>query len=151
MDFKTSEGKKALIKKHTPKTKWYKNCPFAFMFGGGICVGAELLERLYKSLGANEKLAATLVSVSLIFLASLLTALGIFDRIARYAGAGTLVPITGFANAITSEALDSRSEGFILGVGAKIFTVAGPVITYGLFSGVLYGIIYSVTNFFLRT
>ena len=98
----------------------------------------------YIYFGMNEKDALTLVGVTLILLASLLTALGLFDRIARYAGAGTLVPITGFSNSVTSQALDAKSEGLILGVGAKIFTVAGPVILYGIASGVLYGIIYFI-------
>ena len=88
------------------------------------------------------KTAQTLVTVTLVVVAGLFTALGFFDRIARLAGAGTLVPVTGFSNSVTSEAVDSRNEGFVLGVGSKIFTVAGPVIVYGLFSGVLYGIVY---------
>ena len=134
MDYTSKEGKKRLIDRFTPKTRVWKNLPLSFIFGGSVCVGAELLRRLYMNLGASESTALTLVSLSLIFIASSLTALGVFDRIAKYAGAGTLVPITGFANSITSEAIDARSEGFILGVGAKIFTVAGPVILYGLFS-----------------
>ena len=101
-------------------------------------------------LGASDKTALTLVSISLIFIASLLTAFGLFDKIAKFAGAGTLVPITGFANSITSEALDARSEGFVLGVGAKIFTVAGPVILYGISSGVLYGAVYFLWNYFSK-
>lgn len=142
MDYTSKEGKKKLIDRFTPKTKLWRNLPLSFIFGGTICLGAEGLRRLYISLGISEKNSLSLVSISLIFLASLLTALGLFDRIAKYAGAGTLVPITGFANSITSEALDAKAEGFILGVGAKIFTVAGPVILYGLSSGVLYGVIY---------
>jgi stage V sporulation protein AC len=144
MDIYSNEGKKEIIKKFTPKTKVLKNALFAFIFGGTISLGAELLRVLYITLGASEKDALTLVGVTLILLASLLTALGLFDRIARYAGAGTLVPITGFSNSVTSQALDAKSEGFILGLGAKIFTVAGPVILYGITSGVLYGIIYFI-------
>ena len=147
MDYTSKEGKKRLIDRFTPKTRVWKNLPLSFIFGGSVCVGAELLRRLYMNLGASESTALTLVSLSLIFIASSLTALGVFDRIAKYAGAGTLVPITGFANSITSEAIDARSEGFILGVGAKIFTVAGPVILYGLFSGVLYGILYVIWGY----
>lgn len=147
MDYKSKQGKEALIEKHSPKSHVFKNCSLAFLFGGMICVGAELLRRLFINIGASEELAGTLVSITLIGIASLLTAVGVFDRIAKRAGAGTLVPITGFANSITSEAVDSRSEGFILGVGAKIFTVAGPVILYGIFSGVIYGIIYAVYVF----
>ena len=97
----------------------------------------------------DERASATGVSVSLIFLASLLTGIGIFDRIGRVAGAGTLVPITGFSNAVTSPAIDTQSEGWVMGVGAKIFTVAGPVILYGTLSGVLYGVIYYILSLFL--
>jgi len=144
MDIYSNEGKKEIIKKYTPKTKVLKNTLLAFIFGGLISLGAELLREAYIYFGMNEKDALTLVGVTLILLASLLTALGLFDRIARYAGAGTLVPITGFSNSVTSQALDAKSEGLILGVGAKIFTVAGPVILYGITSGVLYGIIYFI-------
>ena len=150
MDIYSNEGKKEIIKKFTPKTKVLKNALFAFIFGGTISLGAELLRELYITLGASEKDALTLVGVTLILLASLLTALGLFDRIARYAGAGTLVPITGFSNSVTSQALDAKSEGFILGLGAKIFTVAGPVILYGIASGVLYGIIYFIYLYIIR-
>ncbi len=141
MDIYSIEGKKEIIKQFSPKSKVVKNSILAFLFGGVISLIAELLKGLYSYLGASEENALTLVSITLIFLASSLTALGIFDCIARYAGAGTLVPITGFSNAVTSQALDSRSEGLVLGVGSKIFTVAGPVILYGLTSGIIYGII----------
>jgi len=142
MKFQSNEERKALIEKHTPKSKKGKNAALAFIFGGTLCLIGELLRRLYFSLTSDTELSGTLVSLSLILLAALLTALGIFDRIARHAGAGTLVPITGFSNAVVSEAMYSSSEGYVLGVGAKIFTVAGPVILFGIFSGVLYGIIY---------
>ena len=99
---------------------------------------------LYSYLGLDKKTAGTLVTVTLIFLAALLTALGIFDKIARHAGAGTLVPVTGFSNAVVSQAMDAKSEGYVLGVGAKIYTVAGPVILYGLLSGTVYGLIYYI-------
>ena len=141
MDIYTTEGKKEIIKQFSPKTRVIKNSAFAFIFGGFISLSAELLRSLFISLGASEKDALTLVGVTLILFASLLTALGIFDKIARYAGAGTLVPITGFSNAVTSQALDARSEGMVLGVGSKIFTVAGPVILYGVTSGAVYGIV----------
>ena len=114
----------------------------AFIFGGLICVIGELIKMLYAWLGADEKTAGMLVTITLIFIAALLTGLGLFDKIARYAGAGTLVPVTGFSNAVVSEAMDAKSEGYILGVGAKIFTVAGPVILFGILSGVIYGILY---------
>ena len=118
----------------------------AFLIGGFICALGQGLRNLYLYLGAWEQDASTLVSISLIFIASILTGLGIFDNIARIAGAGTLVPITGFANAVVSPAIDTKSEGYIFGVGAKIFTIAGPVILYGSLSGVIYGIIYYFTG-----
>ena len=150
MDIYTNEGKKEIIRQFSPKTKVMKNSLLAFIFGGFISLSAELLRSLFTSFGASDKNALTLVGVSLIALASLLTALGFFDKIARYAGAGTLVPITGFSNAVTSQALDARSEGMVLGVGAKIFTVAGPVILYGVTSGVIYGIAYFIYLYIIR-
>lgn len=142
MDVYTTQGKKELIKLYSPRSRVVRNASLAFAFGGVICGFGECLYHLYLYLGAGDKTAPTLVSLSLILLASILTALGVFDSIARWAGAGTLVPITGFSNAVTSQAIDAKSEGFILGVGAKIFTVSGPVILYGISAGVLYGVIY---------
>ena len=124
-----------------------KNCLCAFLFGGAICAAAQGLGNVYRMF-FEKKDAASLTSVTLIFIAVLLTGLGVFDKIASHAGAGTLVPITGFANAVASCAIDSKSEGFVLGVGAKIFTIAGPVILYGTFAGFLYGIIYAVAGMF---
>ncbi len=140
----SANEKKNLIKKHSEGSPVLKNSSLAFLFGGIICVLGELLFTLFLSLGADEKTAVTLVTLSVIFSAALLTAIGVFDKIARFTGAGTLVPVSGFSNAVTSEAMDSRSEGLVLGVGAKIFTVAGPVIIFGLISGVAYGIIYYI-------
>ena len=140
MDISTKEAKARLIKKHSPKTKLLSGAILAFIFGGAICLFGEALYILYSSF-FDGQISRTLVSLSLIFIAATLTALGLFDKIARYAGAGTLVPITGFSNATVSEAIDSRSEGIVLGVGAKIFTVSGPVILFGVFSGVVYGVI----------
>ena len=137
-----SNTKKELIKKHSPGSTLFKNSALAFIFGGIICVIGEILFTLYMELTGDKEKTSALVTVTLIFAAALLTALGLFDRIAKHAGAGTLVPVTGFSNAVVSEAMDSKSEGFILGVGAKIYTVAGPVILYGITSGVIYGIIY---------
>ena len=141
-----NEYKKKLIKKHSPKSPLLKNSLLAFFFGGLISVIGELFLSLYYFLTSDKELSGILVTLTLIFIASLLTALGVFDRIGRVAGAGTLVPVTGFSNSVVSEAMDSRSEGMILGVGSKIFTVAGPVILYGIFSGVLYGVIYYLTK-----
>lgn len=120
----------------------FKNCILAFIIGGAICCLGQALQNLFMSLGADKKLASSLMSVSLIFIAGLLTGIGIFDKIARVAGAGTLVPITGFSNAVTSPAIDSKSEGFVLGVGAKMFVIAGPVIVYGVLASAIYGVIY---------
>ena len=139
------EQYKRYVNKTAPKSPCLKNCTFAFLFGGGICVIGQLLFDFYASVTEyeSENLYA-LVTVTLIFLSALLTGFGVFDNIAKVAGAGTLVPVTGFANAVVSPAIDTKAEGFILGVGAKIFTVAGPVILYGIASGVLYGIVYFV-------
>lgn len=139
-----SKDKKSLIKQFSPGSSILKNSLLAFLFGGAICVIGQLLSLLYRYLGLDKKTAGTLVTVTLIFLAALLTALGIFDKIARHAGAGTLVPVTGFSNAVVSQAMDAKSEGYVLGVGAKIYTVAGPVILYGLLSGTVYGLIYYI-------
>lgn len=136
--------KERLIKKHSPHSPIVKNSILAFIFGGFICVIGELLLYLFLHLGLDEKTSLTLVTLSLIFIAALLTSLGIFDKIAKHAGAGTLVPVTGFSNSVVAEAIDAKSEGLILGVGSQIFTVAGPVIVYGLLSGVIYGVIYYI-------
>ncbi len=130
---------------HAPKSPLFADCLRAFLTGGLICALAEGLTELYSNwCGLLKDEATSLTSVTLVFLAVLLTALGIFDKIAKFAGAGTLVPITGFANSVASPAIDSRAEGLILGVGAKIFTVAGPVLLYGTLSGTLFGIIYYI-------
>lgn len=144
MDIYSLEGKKEIIKSFSPKTKVVKNSIIAFLSGGVISLAAEVLRRFLLSLGVDKTDALTLVGICFIVLSSTLTAMGVFDKIARHTGAGTLVPITGFSNAVTSQAIDSKSEGFVLGVGAKIFTVAGPVILYGISSGVVYGIVYFI-------
>ena len=130
---------------HAPKSPSVKNCLWAFLVGGAVCCAAEGLNMLWeRALSLPREEAGTLTAIALVFLAVLLTGLGLFDRIAKHAGAGTLVPITGFANAVASPAIDSKSEGTVLGVGAKLFTVAGAVILYGVFSGAVYGVIYFV-------
>ena len=134
---------------HAKKSPVMKNCFSAFWIGGLICCIAEGFKNIYSgALKMSEENAATLTSVTLIFIAALLTGIGVFDKIARVAGAGTLVPITGFANAVAAPAIDSRAEGFVLGVGAKIFTVAGPVILYGTLAGAIYGVIYYICSLF---
>ena len=131
------------VQKTAPKSPIAKNCCLAFLFGGSICVLGQFLLDLYQNFtDYDEANCYALVSVTLIFLAALLTGIGVFDDIAKHAGAGTLVPVTGFANSVVSPAIDTKAEGFILGVGAKIFTVAGPVILYGILSGTIYGVVY---------
>ena len=142
--------KKSSYEKYTeavsPKSPIFKDCLWAFLVGGLICCIGQALLDIYGALGLPEKDAGTLCAITLVFVAALLTGIGVFDDIARRAGAGTLVPITGFANAVVSPAIDSRSEGLILGVGAKIFTVAGPVLLYGTLSGAVYGVIYWINE-----
>ena len=124
-----------------------KNTLWAFAVGGAICAAAEGLRRAYGTF-LDENGAGALTSTTLIFIAVALTGFGLFERVAKHAGAGTLVPITGFANAVASCAIDAKSEGFILGVGAKVFTIAGPVILYGTAAGVLFGVIYYIVSLF---
>ncbi len=133
---------------HAPKSPVVPDCIKAFCVGGAICAFAELLTNSYMMLGMEKDDAGTLTSVTLIFLAALCTGIGVFDKIAKFAGAGTLVPITGFANSVVSPAIDTKSEGLVLGVGSKIFTVAGPVLLYGTLAGALYGVIYYIVGLF---
>ncbi len=120
----------------------------AFLIGGAICTLGQVFMIIYEAVGVPEDIAKSLVPVTLVFLAALFTGIGIFDDLAKIAGAGTLVPITGFANAVVSPAIDNKSEGFIMGVGAKMFVIAGPVIVYGIISSVLYGVIYYIVGLF---
>lgn len=130
-----------------PKSPTLKNCMRAFLVGGLICTLGQGLTTVYTELCKMSKEdAGTLTAATLVLIAAILTGLGIFDRIAKFAGAGTLVPITGFANAVVSPAIDSKSEGLVLGVGAKIFSVAGPVLLYGTLAGCLYGVVYWVVT-----
>ena len=133
---------------HAPKSPVVADSMRAFLVGGLICAAAQGLTDLWKSLGLVKDDAGLLTSVVLVASAAFLTALGIFDNIAKVAGGGTLVPITGFANSVVSAAIDSKSEGFILGLGAGIFTVAGPVLLYGTAAGTLWGVIYWLTTLF---
>ena len=139
------EEYKKYAKAHAPKSPIAKDCVKAFLFGGAICALSQGFRRLYMAIWDYEVSdASALASMTLAAIAIILTAFGVFDKIAKHAGAGTLVPITGFANAVASPTIDSKSEGLVLGVGAKIFTVAGPVLLYGTLAGVLYGVIYYV-------
>ncbi len=130
------------IKGMAPKSPLWGDLAKAFVVGGLICCLGEGLSMLYKDMaGLPEEDAATAVSMTLVFLSALLTGLNVYDKIARFAGAGTLVPITGFANSVVSPALEFKTEGFILGTAAKMFTIAGPVITFGISASVVYGLI----------
>ncbi|MBP5268879.1 MAG: stage V sporulation protein AC [Ruminococcus sp.] len=122
-------------------SKWYKNVPKAFIIGGLICVAGQALSAMYSAFGLGEKASAAAVSITLIFISALLTGLGIYEKIAKHAGAGTLVPITGFANSVCAPALEFRTEGYITGVGAKIFIICGPVILYGTLASIAYGLL----------
>lgn len=130
-----------MVKQASPNSPIVKNCILAFIFGGFICAAAELLCELYMRMGLPLKEARVAVSLSLIFIASVMTALKIYDKIAKHAGAGMIVPITGFANSMVSSAIEFRAEGLVMGVGAKIFTVAGPVLVYGISSSIVLGLI----------
>ena len=125
-----------------PKSKTLRNCLNAFWVGGVICTLGQLLMNGFLALGLNQELSGTAVSLSLVFLSAALTGFAVYDDIAKFAGAGTLVPITGFANSVVAPAVEFRSEGVILGTCAKMFTIAGPVIVYGTVASVVYGIIY---------
>lgn len=135
-----------IVKKNSPNSKCGVNCLKAFLVGGAICAAGQGLVDLYVSLGLSKDDAGTLCSVSLIFIGVLLTALHVYDNIAKHAGAGTLVPITGFANAMSSPAIEFKSEGLITGLGAKMFVIAGPVIVYGVIAAVIYGAVYLVVS-----
>ena len=137
-----------LVKKLSPKSPILKDCAGAFVIGGLICALGQVFMNIYEALGLNKTDTGTATCISLIFLSALLTGLSLYDNIAKFAGAGTLVPITGFANAITDPAVEFKTEGFILGVGAKMFTIAGPVIVYGVSASVVYGIVYWITTLF---
>ena len=137
-----------LVKKLSPPSPIWKDCIWAFVVGGLICVLGQFLLNWYRDWGLDETNAGTAMSMTLIGFSALLTGLSLYDNIAKFAGAGTLVPITGFANAIASPAIEFKTEGFILGVGAKMFTIAGPVIVYGVSASVVYGLIYWITTLF---
>ena len=140
MDITNKEYNKYVSEKAKPSPIW-KNMAWAFVVGGLICTLGQGLLNFYQWMGLSEDDAGTAVSMTLIFAAALLTGLGVFDELAKRAGAGTLVPITGFANAMVSPALEFKSEGMVTGTGAKLFTVAGPVLVFGISASILYGIL----------
>lgn len=131
-----------MVKKASPNSKSCIDIPCAFVIGGLICVIGQALTDFYSYLGFDDRTSAAWCTVTLVFLSALLTGMGVYEKIAKHGGAGTLVPVTGFANAVASPAVEFKSEGFILGLGAKIFIIAGPVILYGTAASVLYGLIY---------
>ncbi len=137
-----------MTKKASKPTKSYFTIPMAFLIGGLICTFGQALMNLYMFFGLDKDDASLVVSVTLVFCSALTTGLGVYDKLAKHAGAGTLVPITGFANAVVSPAIEFKSEGFVLGVGAKMFIIAGPVIVYGVVASVVYGVIYWITMLF---
>ena len=132
----------ALVARMAPKSPMWRDCLNAFWIGGLICLVGQIFMNCYGALGLEKQDAGTAASMTLVALSALLTGLSLYDDIAKHAGAGTLVPITGFANAIAAPAVEFKTEGFVLGVGAKMFTIAGPVIVYGLAASVVYGFIY---------
>lgn len=140
----TNSEYNSLVQKKTPKSRLFINCIKAFFIGGGICTIGEVFLKLYLKLGMSTEDAPTLVTVTMVFLGTFLTGLDIYPKLAKHGGAGTLVPVTGFANAVASPALESKTEGYVLGVGAKIFTIAGPVILYGTLASVVCGILYFI-------
>lgn len=135
-----------LVQELSPASPIGKDCRNAFVIGGLICVLGQLFLNFYGWIGLEKQDAATAASMSLVVMSALLTGLSLYDNLAKHAGAGTLVPITGFANSIAAPAVEFRTEGFVLGVGAKMFTIAGPVIVYGVSASVVYGFIYWLTT-----
>lgn len=137
-----------IVKKNSPNSKCFVNSVKAFLIGGFICAVGQALTNLYGVWGLDEKTAKTVTSVTLIFIGILLTAIGVYDKIASQAGAGSLVPITGFANAVSSPAIEFKAEGYVAGLGAKLFIIAGPVIVYGTAASIVYGAVLWVLHMF---
>ena len=144
----TDKDYEKLVDSMSPRSPMGRDCFNAFWIGGLICVVGQAFINLYTRFGLEKQDASTAASMSLVALSALLTGLSLYDDIAKHAGAGTLVPITGFANAVAAPAVEFKTEGFVLGVGGKIFTIAGPVILYGVSASVVYGFIYWIITFF---
>lgn len=138
-----------MVAQVSPSSRSYKNLPFAFLIGGFICVIGEFMRQGFLNMGVEKTEANAWVSIILVFVTAVLTGIGWFDDIAKIAGAGTFVPITGFANSVVSPALEFKTEGMVLGLGAKMFVIAGPVIVYGTIASVVYGLIYYIVQLFL--
>ncbi len=137
-----------MVKKVSPGTKVYQTLPKAFLFGGSICLIGEVVRQFWLARLGSESAVAAATCVVMIFLGAFLTGIGVYDKLAKHGGAGTAVPITGFANAVVSPAIEYKSEGFVMGVGAKMFVIAGPVLVYGTISSVVVGIIYYIMKMF---
>lgn len=135
-----------LVKKESPSSPLLRDCLWAFFVGGIICTIGQVFSNFYKLRGLNTEQTATATAITMVFLGALLTGLHIYDKIAKKAGAGTIVPITGFANSIVSPAMEFKSEGLILGMAAKLFAIAGPVLVYGISASVIYGLILVLTG-----
>ncbi len=141
MNYFSKKDYQNLVSQHE-KSPWAKNLLWAFTIGGLICVLGQCILTYAKHMGLSKEDASCVTSITLIFLSGLFTGLGLFDKLAKHAGAGTIVPITGFANSIVSPAMEFKSEGFVLGMGAKMFVIAGPVIVFGVSSSIIGGLIY---------
>lgn len=140
----TNKEYQEYVNQKSPNSPIFKNCFNSFGVGGLICAIGQIIMEICKYRGLDTEMSATIVSISLIFLSAFLTALNIFNKIGKFAGAGSLVPITGFANSIVSPSMEYKSEGYVMGVGAKMFTVAGPVLVYGISTSILVGICYLI-------
>ncbi len=140
----TNKEYQEYVNQKSPNSPIFKNCFNSFWVGGLICTIGQIIMEICKYRGLDTEMSATIVSISLIFLSAFLTALNIFNKIGKFAGAGSLVPITGFANSIVSPSMEYKSEGYVMGVGAKMFTVAGPVLVYGISTSILVGICYLI-------
>ena len=132
----------SMVKKASPPSPKLKNCIMAFLVGGGICALGQGLFHLFSYFGIKPDTCYLLVTVTIIVLTSIFTGFGLFDKLAKHAGAGTLVPVSGFANAVVSPAIEFKSEGIVLGLSAKLFSIAGPVILFGITTSVIYGVVY---------
>lgn len=142
----TNKNYQEYVNKKSPNSPIFKNCFNSFWTGGLICTIGQIIMEVCKYNNLSEVTSGTIVSISLIFLSAFLTALNIFNKVGKFAGAGSLVPITGFANSIVSPAMEYKSEGYVMGVGAKMFTVAGPVLVYGISSSIVVGLLYLIFN-----
>ena len=134
------------VNRKTPNSPIFKNCFNSFLVGGLICGIGQFIMEICKYRGLDNEISSTIVSIILIFISAFLTGLNLFNKIGKFAGAGSLVPITGFANSIVSPAMEYKAEGYVMGVGAKMFTVAGPVLVYGISTSIIVGIVYMIFN-----